>query len=59
MRSIWDIIRDWFWHPCPNCENWTTENFEHAMWRFGEGDNKPIDKKLFHCFECGTWFREN
>lgn len=58
MRSVWDILRDLFWHPCPNCKNWTTEIYERAVNRFGENNNTPYDKKLYHCFECGVWFRE-
>lgn len=65
MRGIFTVLRDWFWHPCPNCENWTTETFEHFVWRMGLDtsedivtNNEPNDNKLYHCFECGIWFRE-
>ena len=60
MATPFAWINNIFYHPCPNCENWTTENIflylpveERKKFR-----SKLFDRHLFHCFNCGIWFRE-
>ena len=48
-----DRLKDLFWHPCPACENWTTEKSYYYFENIKDADNK-----LFHCYNCGIWFRE-
>ena len=57
MSLIWEIRRLWNVE-CPNCENFTTESFMKFAYRCCKSYEGVMDSKLFHCFECGTWFRK-
>lgn len=60
LTRIDEWLKNIFCHPCPNCENWTTENvyYELPFEIKKKFRSKEFDKYLFCCYHCGTWFRE-